>query len=154
MSAGYRVMLCASVLILCALGGCSSKSEFEFDALDLAPPEEEMTEFSLGKYRIPIPVADDRGQSRPTYQHRFELNFELHALVPPAGTSQVAEAWSRHEGKIRDQIIRICRSASVDELQERDFTTLKARLIDVLASQMGSKQVKQLLFTDVTSLEL
>ena len=150
----YRAIFWTELLVACAAMGCGTKSAFQFDALDFAPPEEVLSEFSLGSYRIPIPVADDRGQSQPTYRHRLELNFELLALVQPSGLSQVTEAWSRHEGKIRDQVIRICRSASVDELQESDLATLKARMIDALSRQMGTKQVKQLLMNNVSAMPM
>ena len=143
-----------SAFVVSMIGGCGSRPAFEFDALDLAPPQEELTEFSLGEYCIPIPVAEDRGEKQLAYRHRFQFDFELHALVSPAEQAQVADAWSRHEGKIRDQVIRVCRNATVDELQEPELATLKARLMDALASQMGEKQVRQLLFTEVMSQEL
>jgi hypothetical protein len=146
--------LWAGTFIICTLAGCRSRSDFEFDALDLAPPQEELAELSLGKYRIPIPVPEDRGAKQLSYRHRFQFDFELHALVSPAEQSQVADAWSRHEGKIRDQIIRVCRNATVDELQEPELTTLKARLMDALASHLGDKEVQQLLFTEVISQEI
>jgi hypothetical protein len=154
MSGAYGSALLAGTVVLCTLAGCGSRPAFEFDALDLAPPQEELTEFSLGEYRIPIPVAEERGQSQPAYRHRFQFDFELHALVSPAEQSQVADAWARHEGKIRDQVIRVCRKATVDELQEPELATLKARLIDALASQMGESEVRRLLLTEVVSQEL
>ena len=150
----YRPALLAGIVVICTVGGCGSRSAFEFDALDLAPPQEELTEFSLGEYRIPIPVAEERGQSQLTYRHLFQFDFELHALVSPAVQSQVAAAWTRHEGQIRDKVIRICRNATVEELQEPELATLKARLMDALASQMGDKRMRQLLFTEVASQEL
>jgi hypothetical protein len=134
--------------------GCGARSGYEFDALDLAPPQEELSEFPLGEYRIPIPVADDRGQNQPAHRNRFQIDFHLYALVAPDKRSQVADAWDRHEGKIRDHVIRVCRNASVDELQEPELSTLKARLMDALATQMGDKDVRQLLITEVVSQEL
>ena len=50
------VALRNSGLLLCLVCGCSSKPAFEFDKLDLVPVEEGLTEFSLGKYTIPIPT--------------------------------------------------------------------------------------------------
>jgi hypothetical protein len=149
-----RPAVLAGIVLVCTLAGCGSRSEFAFEALDLAPPPEELAELSLGKYRIPIPVAEDRGQSRLSYRHRFQFDFELHALVSPAEEPQIADAWTRHEGEIRDQVIRVCRNASVDELQEPELGTLKARLMDALASQMGDREVRRLLFTEVASQKL
>jgi hypothetical protein len=135
------------------LPGCGSRSAFEFDALDLAPPHEELAELSLGEYRIPIPALQDRGRSQ-THCHRLEFDFELHALVSPKQQSRVADAWARHEGRIRDQVIRVCRNATLDELQEPELGTLKARLVDALASQIGGNHLRQLLLTEVVSQEL
>jgi Flagellar basal body-associated protein FliL len=144
----------AIVGIVCIIVGCNSQQAFEFDALDMVPPPEELMEFSLGEYRIPIPVAEDRGKNQLTYCHRFQIDFELHALVSPAEQSQVADAWSRHEGKIRDQVIRVCRNASVEELQEPELATLKARLMHALAAPVGQNEVRQLLLTEVVSQEI
>lgn len=143
---------CALAVAACAISGCSSsKSNFQFDRMDLLPAEEELTEFSLGEYKIPIPVSEDRGQNQPTRRNRFQFDFGLYALVSPKEQSQIEDAWALHEGTIRDQVINICRSASVEELQEPELSTLKARLTDVLSAQLGEKRLRQLLITDVVS---
>ena len=56
--------------------------------------------------------------------------------------------------EIRDHVIRVFRNASVDELQEPELDTLKARLMDALAAQIGEQEVRQLLITEVVSLKL
>ncbi|MEX2307640.1 MAG: flagellar basal body-associated FliL family protein [Pirellulales bacterium] len=152
MSGACWPAIVAAVVVFCS--GCGSRSAFEFDALDMAPSQEELTEFSLGEYKIPIPIGEDRGRNKLAYRHRVQFDFELHALVSPTEMSHVADAWGRHEGKIRDQVIRVCRNATVDELQEPELATLKARLMDALASQIGEKEVQQLLISDVVSQEL
>jgi flagellar basal body-associated protein FliL len=78
----------------------------------------------------------------------------LYALVRPENKSHIADDWARHEGKIRDHVIRVCRNASVDELQEPELSTLKARLMDALAAQMGENDLRQLLITEVVSQKL
>jgi len=142
-----------TVAALCA-PGCSSKSKFKFDQMDFAPAVEELAEFSLGEYKIPIPVAVDDGAEAQVRRNRMQFDFQLYALVAPKEQSQLAEAWERHEGVIRDKVINICRSATVDELQEPELATLKARLTDVLASQLGENRLRQLLITDVISRQL
>lgn len=138
----------------CALLGCDSKSSFELDQLDVAPAEEELAEFPLGEYKIPIPLTDNCEQSTIVRRNRIEFDFQLFALVSPKEESQFEDAWNRHEGVIRDQVISICRRATVEELQEPELVTLKARLTDVLASQLGEKRLRQILITDVVSQEL
>jgi hypothetical protein len=138
----------------CAVTGCSSKSTFKFDQMDLLPAEEELTEFSLGEYKIPIPIPDEGSAEKLSRHNRIQFAFDLYALISPKEESQFKDAWDRHEGVIRDQVINICRSASVEELQEPELATLKARLTDVLASQLGEQRLRQLLITDVVSQQL
>jgi flagellar basal body-associated protein FliL len=141
----------AVVVIIGLAGGCGSHPTFEFDALDLAPPQEELSEFLLGQYSIPIPVIVGGGANERARQNRYQLDFELYALVRPEHKSNIADEWARHEGKIRDHVIRVCRNASVEELQEPELSTLKARLMDALAAQVGEKDLRQLLITEVVS---
>jgi Flagellar basal body-associated protein FliL len=147
-------MSCAAAMCCCAAAGCGSKPTFKFEQMDLLPAEEELTEFPLGKYKIPISVAEDRGKNQPIRRNRFQFDFELFALVSPKEQSQIADAWELHEGVIRDRVMNTCRSASVRELQEPELATLKARLTDVLASQLGEKRLRQILITDIVSQEL
>ena len=71
--------------------------------------------------------------------------------MAPDRKSSIVDSWSRHEGKIRDNVIRVCRNASVDDLQEPELSTLKAHLMDALASQVGEEGLRQLLITEVES---
>ena len=145
------MLLCAMGVLGCAAGGCNSKTTFQLDGVDVLPPVEELKEFSLGEYRIPISVIDDRNQAKLTRHNRFQFNFALYALVSPKEKSQIEDAWGRYEGQIRDQVISICRSATLDELQEPELATLKARLTDVLAAKLGEKPLRQLVFNAVVS---
>ena len=148
----WRVgLVCAIGVLACAFGGCQSKPPFQLDGIDVLPPVEELKEFSLGQYQIPIPIVDDRNQAKLTRHNRFQFDFKLFALVSPKEKSQIEDAWERYEGQIRDQVINVCRSATLDELQEPEFSTLKARLTDVLATKLGEKPLRQLVINEVIS---
>ena len=148
----WRVALLFALGVLgCAVVGCKSKAPFQLDGIDLLPPMEELKEFSLGQYQIPILIVDDRNQSKLARHNAFQFDFKLYALVSPKEKSQIEDAWERHEGQIRDQIINVCRSATLDELQEPELVTLKARLTDVLAAKLGDKPLRQLVFNAVVS---
>jgi hypothetical protein len=143
------------LVIVCFLaGGCTKESSFEYDTLDLAPDREELSEFSLGEYSIPIPVAEERRKGGFQHRTRFQFAFQLHALVAPEKKSEIADSWSRHEGKIRDHVIRVCRNASVEALHEPELLTLKAQLMDALAAHVGERGLRQLLITEVVSQKL
>jgi flagellar basal body-associated protein FliL len=97
---------------------------------------------------------DDRNQTKLTHHNRFQFDFTLYALVSPKEKTQMEEAWGRYEGQIRDQVMNVCRSATLDELQEPEFATLKARLTDVLAAKLGEKPLRQLVLNEVVSQQL
>lgn len=147
-------MIAAGLLSASLLAGCAAKSEYEFDSLDLAPPQENLSELKLGQYSIPIPVAVNREAKALVHRTAFQLDFELYALVRPEQKSTIENSWDRYEGKIRDRVIRVCRNSSVEELQDPELSALKARLMDALAEQFGKDDLRQLLITEVVSQRL
>jgi hypothetical protein len=149
--AAWCVVGCA---VAQSLLGCGSPSTFQFDRLDISPARESFTEFSLGRYEIPVPIANDRTNDHGKWTNRLLFEFELYALVTPDEASQLAGNWQRHEGKIRDRVIQVCRNAKLDELQEPELATLKARLMDAVQDQLGEREVRRLLMTEVISQEL
>lgn len=143
----------AACAALCTALGCGSDPKFEFDRMDLLPVKENLSEFPLGQYKIPIPVTDSNTDSaRP--RNRLQMDFQLYALVAPSEEAQLADAWKRHEGAIRNEVINVCRGASVRDLQEPELATLKARLANVLSARLGDKRLRQLLITDIACQEL
>jgi hypothetical protein len=143
-----------AVGLLCVVVfGCGSEPAFEFDELDLVAAEEELEEFALGEYAIPIPAVEKSGGASAGRLNRIQLDFELFALVSPHGKSKLSHAWQRHEGMIRDRVIRVCRNASLEVLHEPELGTLKAKLMDALAVHLGD-DIHQLLITEVVTQEI
>jgi flagellar basal body-associated protein FliL len=133
--------------------GCGSPPAFEFDELDLVAAEEELEEFSLGEYAIPIPEAQKSVGGSAGKHNRIQMDFELFALVSAHEKSKLSHAWERHEGMIRDRVIRVCRNASLEVLHEPELGTLKAKLMDALAAHLGD-DIHQLLITEVVTQEI
>ena len=140
-------------LLLLAAGGCGSAPPFEFDELDLVAAEEELEEFALGEYTIPIPTTTKSSGGGPSKPNRIQIDFELFALVSPHEKSRLSHAWERQEGMIRDRVIRVCRSSSLEVLHEPELGTLKAKLMDALAAHLGD-DIHQLLITEVVTQEI
>lgn len=151
----WRLATCAALAAaLVAVAGCSSRPAFDLDRLDLTPAHDELVEFSLGGYSVPIPVVESQGQDQLVRTNRLEFSFALFALVTTDQRSSLADAWARHEGKIRDRVIRVCRNASIADLQEPELATLKSHLADAVQAEVGAKVVRRLLLTEVVSEEL
>ncbi len=113
-----------------------------------------MTEFPLGRYTVPIPMVDNETEDHPVRTNRIEFSFQLYALVTSDQRSSLADAWARHEGKIRDRVIRVCRNASLAELQEPELSTLRAHLADAVQTEVGARGVRRILMTEVICQEL
>jgi Flagellar basal body-associated protein FliL len=146
--------IAAIALVGLATSGCKPRTAYEFDALDLTPAQDELSEFSLGHYCIPIPIASTEGSNDSESRNRMQLTFDLYALVTPSFESEIHESWERHEGNVRDSVIRVCRNASPEELQEPELATLKSHLIDVIQDQLGPKSIHRLLISEVATKEL
>jgi flagellar basal body-associated protein FliL len=146
---------CAALgVVLVAVAGCGTPPAFDLDELDLTPAHDEMIEFPLGSYTVPIPVVQSKNRDQPVRANRLEFSFQLYALVTPDQQSSLADAWERHEGKIRDRVIRVCRNATLGDLQEPELATLKSHLADAVQAELGAKGVRRLLITEVVSQEL
>jgi flagellar basal body-associated protein FliL len=145
------VLVCAWLCL--AASGCGSEPAFEFDELDLVAAEEELEEFSLGEYAIPIPATGNDVDGQAPKRNRVQMDFELFALVSPHEKSKLSAVWERHEGMIRDHVIRICRNSPLEVLHEPELGTLKAKLKDALGPHFGD-DVHQLLITDVVTREI
>lgn len=142
-------------LVCLVVVGCGAQPTYEFDELDLTPAQDELAEVSLGHYVIPIPYRPSlpaEGSGLP--RNRIELSFDLHVLVTRGYESQVADMWQRHEGKIRDAVIRVCRNASPDDLHEPELATLKSHLTDVVQAQLGAKSIRRLVVTEIKTQQI
>ncbi len=154
----YRITILQAIFVaglyLAATSGCGSNESYAFDELDLTPAQDELIEFSLGKYVIPIPLVKSTGMDEGLKRNRLEFSFTLHALVNGDGKKQLAAQWKRHAGKLRDRIILVCRSATIGDLQEPELATLKSHLTDAVHAELGSRFVRRLLISDVISRKL
>lgn len=141
--------------VVLALAGCGAQPTYELDELDLTPAQDELAEVSLGHYVIPIPYSRTQtGGTNSLPRNRIELSFDLHVLVTRGYESQVSDMWQRHEGKIRDAIIGVCRNASLEHLQESELATLKSHLTDAVQAQLGSKSIRRLVVTEIRTTEI
>jgi hypothetical protein len=154
MTRAYAKLCLAVVIFTAGMAGCGSPVVFEFDSQDLSQGQSALTELSLGHYEIPVPMPKDRTNDDSLWANRLRFDFDLFALVEPGQASHIEDNWKRHEGQIRDQVIQVCRSASLDELQEPELATLKARLMDAVQHQLGQREVRRLMITEVVSREL
>lgn len=143
-----------AVVLVATLPGCSAQPTYAFDELDSMPAQDELIEFPLGKYSIPIPLVRSLEMDSASKRNRLEFSFELHALTTRDGESQLADVWERHEGKLRDRVIQVCRNAKLEDLQEPELATLKSHLVDAVHAELGPKSVRKLLVSEIVTQKL
>lgn len=151
MLSGWVIKLVLALVWLVLLVGCGEPEEIELEGLEMPAVEEELTEMPLGEYNIPIPLVEEVSGGKIKRRHRVQLDFLLFVLVKSSEKARVERAWQRHEGTIRDQVIRVCRKATLEELQEPDLATLKARLLLALAGPTDQKDLRHVLITEIVS---
>lgn len=137
----------AAAALVAGLTGCSDSTTPRLaaflDELDVETPIEQHAEIPVGKYSIPVTVErDDR-----RVQWRL-FKFELYAVTSLENRAAVEAAWDRRHGEFQDQVIKICRSVSAEELEDQRLATLKARLVDMARPILGEHQVHQMFIVD------
>ena len=142
------------ILGLLTLSGCGSEPDDRFDHLNLIPTQEVLSEFSLGNYMIPIAGIDYEQLTNLKPRHRVQIEFALIAEIKPENEDLLLEDWQHYEGQIRDEIIRTCRHASFEDLDEHDLVTLKSRILKAIEPIIGPDRIQRLVLNDLQLFEL
>ncbi|CAN0364657.1 unnamed protein product [Ectocarpus sp. 4 AP-2014] len=74
----------------------------------------------------------------------MEIEMRLVAVADPGEAESVQRMKERNSGRIRDCVIRVCRSTTRDDLTESEKATLKAHLLDAVQPLLGGEAVRQL----------
>lgn len=135
--------LLAGVLLMV---GCGSEEVQEnvFDEISRMPTKEEMVEIDLGRYVVPVPMILESATERFEPANLMEIEMRLVAVADPGEAESVQRMKERNSGRIRDRVIRVCRSTTRDDLTESEKATLKAHLLDAVQPLLGGEAVRQL----------
>ncbi len=108
-----------------------------------APPVDEPplpVGFKLGDY-----VVKD---TRPVDNQKFTLEFELYALVEPAGVESFAIAFARWEHRVRDKVLTSVRLTPVELYEEPDLDGFRRRILLRLRRAVPELAIHDVLVTD------
>ncbi|TWT46549.1 hypothetical protein [Botrimarina hoheduenensis] len=131
---------------LLALGacGCAEEPKSLLDEIKLMPSREELVEVPLGSFLIPVPVLLEDGAERFSSENLIELDFDLVAIVDPVHRARVERYKNRYEGRLRNEVIKVCRNTARDDVLESEWSTLKAHLLDATQPLLGGLGVRRL----------
>ncbi len=150
---GILTVMSATALFV-ALPGCSGPDmpmlDDYLEELEFNTPLESLKEVPLGTFRISsVPRHEDpsKHKSKPAW---MQINFKLYVIATPENESAILAAYERHRGMFDDTVIKIFRNASLDELSDPRWATIKSRLSDSTRPILGSERVRQIVVDDYT----
>lgn len=147
-----RISLNVSVLTaLVAITGCGEPALPELPAAEPLQDKERLAEVEVGAFRIPLAAVDHEPAEERNLPERntLLLRFRLYVLVPPHRERDVAGRIQSHGARLREEVIRTCRMATLEELDDPELVTLKAELHKVLGRYFGPKHLRQVVVTNV-----
>ena len=147
--------LLLALAALCA-AGCEEQEQVSsiFDDIGKLPTREEYVEVELGAFRVPVPIVLESASDRFEPENLMEIELELIAVVVPEEEDHVERLKKRNAGRIRDQVIRVCRTTTRDDLMEPQKVTLKAHLLDAVHPLIGGEAIHRLVVKRVNIDEL
>ena len=137
--------------LLC-LGGCGSDDgpklidymeELEFNSQLVS-----LNEVYLGSYRISSATSNQEAEQLNQGRTWVRIKFQLFVVAAPEHASAIESAYKRYRGVFDDKIIEIFRSATMEELTDPRWATLKARVTDYAKPLLGEKRVRQVVIND------
>lgn len=142
--ATHRLPALLLVTLGLGLGGCGGEQaprlvdyleDLEFDA-----PTSATVEVPLGSYHIPVAIPVP-GKKDLAWRR---LKFSLFAVTDENRQDSLLEVWEVRKGPFQDEVLRIVRNVTTDELEDPRLSSVKMRLTDMARTQLGESRVQQL----------
>ncbi len=146
--------ICLAIVaaILIVLPGCGGVEDAKLDdyleVLEFNTPLESLKEVQLGDYRVSSATRTQEASQTDTERIWVQITCKLYVIVAPEDESSVVEAYERHRGVFDDMIVQIFRSATIDELSDPRWSTIKSRLSDFARPVLGGKRIHQIVIND------
>jgi len=143
----------AYLSLLVTFAGCGASSavvlEDYLEEIEFEVPLNSAVEVPLGKYSIPIAARSNQDSFNEQEAIWIQLKFDLFAVVAPENESALLAAWEHHRGLYYDGALKICRSASLDDVLDPNLASIKSRLTDLSRSIFGKTRIRQLLYSNI-----
>lgn len=135
------------------MAGCHAKEDVKLEdyleEIEFVAPLNSTVEVPLGEYSIPIAAQSNDADNNQTQIIWIRMKFHLYAVVANESESTVNAKLQHAQGLFHDGVLKICRSATLDEVTDRRLTAIKLRLTDLSRSLLGGKRIRQLLCTNI-----
>lgn len=136
-------------LLLWGIGGvlgCSSSdgpylSDY-LEELEINTQLEALKEVPVGNFKVSaatLAQEDEKGSDSRTW---VNAKCKIYVVVDPGDEKGLLGAYERHRGMFDDLVVQILRSASMDELTDPRWATIKSRISDAARSVLGGERVR------------
>lgn len=142
-----KVVLLALLVAAPMLGGCGGTDMPELSdylhELEYSTPLEAFEEVLIGNFKISSATLVHEDSKNSNIRTWVQTRCKLYVVVDPKDENALLAAHERHHGMFDDMIVRILRSATLDELSDPRWATIKTRISDAAKSILGKDRVRQ-----------
>ena len=141
-----------ALVALLVLGGCGGsdgpKLSDYLEEIEFNTPLESFKEVPVGMFKVSA-AALAHGE-HPLEKKRIwvRAKCKLFVVVDPKAEKALLAAHERHHGIFNDMIVTILRSATIDELSDPRWATIKTKISDATRSILGKDRVRQVVIDE------
>lgn len=147
--APHWAVVAAILMVLPGCGGVEAARLADYlETLEFDAPLESLKEVKLGDYRVSSAARAQEASPTDAQRTWVQITCKLYVIVAPENESAVVEAYERHRGVFDDTIVQIFRNATIDELSDPRWSTIKSRLSDFARLVLGGEQIRQIVIVD------
>ena len=149
----FRILSLSLFLVVTAvLLGCSSAegpnlSDY-LEELEIDTQLEAVKEVPVGNFRVSAATLAHEDDKQSASRTWVNTKCQVFAVVDPGDESDLLKAYERHRGMFNDMVLVVLRSASIDELSDPRWATLKSKISDVARSVFGEESIRDVVFKD------
>ena len=137
----------AALMLLAGCGGSDMPELSDYlEELEYSTPLEAFHEVLVGNFKVSAAALAHEDAKNSNSRVWVQTRCKLYAVVDPKHEGALQTALERHRGMFDDMIIRIFRGATLDELSDPRWATIKTRISDAAKSILGKDRVRQVVF--------
>lgn len=118
------------------------------EEVELNTPLEALKEVPVGRFKISAATIMHDDTNSAKKRSWVQTRCKLFVVVEPKNEKALKAAHKRHRGMFEDMILKILRSASMDELSDPHWATIKMRISDSAKSLLGRDRIRQVVIDD------
>ena len=144
-----HALLVPLLLVLVGCGGSDGPQLSDYlEEIEYNTPLESLKEVPVGSFRVSAAVLAPGGATHKKKRVWVQAKCKLFVVVDPKAEKGLLAAHERHKGIFNDMIVTVLRRASIDELSDPRWASIKTKISDAARSILGKERVRQVLIDE------